>query len=123
MINVVGEKWRRSQRVVAQSSSLLNLISNLNRRLFLPGTVAALASPIRRGDCSMSEKTTKTKAELFEMLAQAVRNTQPQPIVAPQPDLTSDGQPEPPHKKRSVPKRARKAKTSRASASRKQRRR
>jgi hypothetical protein len=30
----------------------------------------------------MNEKTTKTKAELFRMLAEAVRNTQPQPIEA-----------------------------------------
>jgi hypothetical protein len=71
----------------------------------------------------MGEKTTKTKTELFEMLAQAVRNTQPQPIVAPQPDLIRDVQPEPKHKKRSVPKRARKTKNSRTSTGRKKRRR
>jgi hypothetical protein len=65
----------------------------------------------------MGEKTTRTKTELFEMLAQAVRNTQPQPIVAPQPDLIRDVQPEP-KKKRSVPKRARTAKNSRTSTGR-----
>ena len=35
----------------------------------------------------MSDKTkTNTKAELLEMLAEAVRNTQPQPVVNRQPD-------------------------------------
>ena len=32
----------------------------------------------------MSDKT-KTKAELLEMLAEAVRNTQPQPVAQPDP--------------------------------------
>lgn len=40
----------------------------------------------------MSEKTTKTKAELFKMLAEAVRNTQPQPIEA-EPTLDVRAQP------------------------------
>ena len=39
----------------------------------------------------MSDKT-KTKAELLEMLAEAVRNTQPQPVA--QPDPARDPQPE-----------------------------
>ena len=33
----------------------------------------------------MSDK--KTKSELMAMLAEAVRNTQPQPVLAPQPEL------------------------------------
>ena len=53
----------------------------------------------------MTEKTTKTKAELLAMLAQAVRNTQPQPISAPQPEPIREVQPEPKRKTRSVPKR------------------
>ena len=75
----------------------------------------------------MSEKTgKKTKAELHEMLAEAVRNTQPQPVTQPEP--VRDVQPEPkrktqPHKTRPAPKHTAKIKTVRASASRKQRRR
>jgi hypothetical protein len=69
----------------------------------------------------MSEKTgKKTKAELHEMLAEAVRNTQPQPVrdVQPEPERKTQ-----PHKARSAPKPTAKIKTVRASASRKQRRR
>jgi hypothetical protein len=69
----------------------------------------------------MSEKTgKKTKAELHEMLAEAVRNTQPQPVrdVQPEPERKTQ-----PHKTRPAPKHAAKIKTVRASASRKQRRR
>jgi hypothetical protein len=67
----------------------------------------------------MSDKI-KTKAELLEMLAEAVRNTQPQPV--------RDAQPEPKHKTqprntRPVPKRTAKIKNVRASASHKRRRR
>ena len=40
----------------------------------------------------------KTKAELHAMLAEAVRNTQPQP-VNPQPEPVRDVQPEPKRKK------------------------
>lgn len=36
----------------------------------------------------MSDK--KTKSELMAMLAEAVRNTQPQPVLAPQPELIRD---------------------------------
>jgi hypothetical protein len=43
----------------------------------------------------MSDK--KTKAELLEMLAEAVRNTQPQPVNT-QPEPVRDAQPEPKHK-------------------------
>jgi hypothetical protein len=69
----------------------------------------------------MGEKTgKKTKAELHEMLAEAVRNTQPQPVrdVQPEPEHKT-----PPHKTRSAPKHTAKNKSVRASASRKQRRR
>jgi hypothetical protein len=77
----------------------------------------------------MSDKIAKkTKAELHEMLAQAVRNTQPQPVRIAQPGQVSDVQPEPkrktqPHKTRPAPKHTAKIKSVRASASRKQRRR
>jgi len=40
----------------------------------------------------MSDKT-KTKAELLEMLAEAVRNTQPQPVGNTQPKPARDAQP------------------------------
>jgi hypothetical protein len=69
----------------------------------------------------MSEKTgKKTKAELHEMLAEAVRNTQPQPVrdVQPEPERKTQ-----PHKTRPAPKHTAKIKTVRASASRKPRRR
>ena len=59
----------------------------------------------------MSDK--KTKAELHEMLAEAVRNTQPQPVRNTQPEPVSNTQPE--------PKRPAKIKSVRASDSRKQR--
>jgi hypothetical protein len=73
----------------------------------------------------MSDKPTKTtKAELREMLAQAVRNTQPQPSTgATQPDHPIlDAQPEL-KKARSAVKRTTKAKRVRASVRRKERRR
>ena len=69
----------------------------------------------------MSEKTgKKTKAELHEMLAEAVRNTQPQPVrdVQPEPKRKTE-----PHKTRPAPKHTAKIKGVQASASRKQRRR
>ena len=71
----------------------------------------------------MSDKTTKTKAELLEMLAQAVRNTQPQPISAPQPEPARDAQPQLKQKARPAPKRAAKIKGTKTSAGRKVRRR
>jgi hypothetical protein len=75
----------------------------------------------------MSDKT-KTKAELLEMLAEAVRNTQPQPARNTQPEPVRDAQPEPkrktqPGKARPAPNRTAKIKGVRASASRRQRRR
>ena len=75
----------------------------------------------------MSDKT-KTKAELLEMLAEAVRNTQPQPVRSTQPEPVRDAQPESkrktqPRKTRPAPKRTAKIKRVRASAGRKQRRR
>ncbi len=74
----------------------------------------------------MSDK--KTKAELLEMLAEAVRNTQPQPVGNTQPEPVHDPQPERKrkaqfHKTRPGSQRTAKIKTVRASASRKQRRR
>ena len=70
---------------------------------------------------------TKTKAELLEMLAEAVRNTQPQPVGNKQPKPALDAQPE---RKRKTQSRKtglasqHTAKTkNQASASRKQRRR
>jgi hypothetical protein len=71
----------------------------------------------------MTKSSTPTKAELHEMLAKAVRNTQPQPVDA-QPEPVGDVQPDPKRKGRprntaSAPKRAAKIKTGRASASRK----
>jgi hypothetical protein len=75
----------------------------------------------------MSDKT-KTKAELFEMLAEAVRNTQPPLVRNTQPEPARDAQPDPKHKTthpktRLGSKRTAKIKSVRASASRKQRRR
>jgi hypothetical protein len=74
----------------------------------------------------MSDK--KTKAELLEMLAEAVRNTQPQPVGNTQPEPVHDPQPE--RKRKTQSRKTRPAsqrpaniKNVRASASRKQRRR
>ena len=70
---------------------------------------------------------TKTKAELLEMLAEAVRNTQPQPVGNTQPEPARDAQP--PRKRKMQSKtapasqRTAKTKNVQASASRKQRRR
>jgi hypothetical protein len=74
----------------------------------------------------MTKSSTPTKADLYQMLAEAVRNTQPQP---------ANPQPEPPLEVRPAPKRAGRPrntppapkrtgkKSERASASRKKRRR
>jgi hypothetical protein len=72
---------------------------------------------------NMTKSSIATKAELYEMLAQAVRNTQPQPVNA-QPEPVRDVQPDPkrkrrPRNRRPVPKREVKIKGIRASASRK----
>jgi hypothetical protein len=68
----------------------------------------------------MSDK--KSKAELLEMLAEAVRNTQPHPVNT-QREPVRDAQPEPKRNprpsKRPAPKRTVKIKSVRASASRK----
>jgi len=58
----------------------------------------------------MTKRSTPTKAELHHMLAQAVRNTQPQPV--------GNEQPEPKRNPRPAPKRTAKIKSVRASASR-----
>jgi hypothetical protein len=69
--------------------------------------------------------STPTKAELHEMLAEAVRNTQPQPVdTQPEPvrDVQSDSKRKRrPRNTRPAPKRAAKIKSVRASASRKRR--
>jgi hypothetical protein len=75
----------------------------------------------------MSDKT-KTKAGLLEMLAEAVRNTQPQPVGNTQPEPARDAQPERKRKTQSrktgpASQRTAKTKNVQASASRKQRRR
>lgn len=67
----------------------------------------------------MTERTTKTKAELLNMLAEAVRNTQPQPrINVTQTDPTSDARPKPKRNTRPVSKCTTKTKNTRASAGR-----
>jgi hypothetical protein len=71
----------------------------------------------------MTKPSTPTKAELHEMLAEAVRNTQPQPVNT-QPEPVRDVRPDPKHKRRPrntrpAPKRTAKIKSVRASASRK----
>jgi hypothetical protein len=54
----------------------------------------------------MSEKIKpKTKAELHEMLAEAVRNTQPQPVRTTQPEPVRDPQPAPKRNTQLAPKR------------------
>ena len=65
----------------------------------------------------------QTKTELLQMLAEAVRNTQPQPIAATQPEQILDAQPEQKRRTRAVSKLTTKTKKSRASARRKQGRR
>jgi hypothetical protein len=64
----------------------------------------------------MTKPSTSTKAELHEMLAQAVRNTQPQPVRNEQPEPKRNALP---RKTRPAAKRTAKIKGVRASASRK----
>jgi hypothetical protein len=71
----------------------------------------------------MTKPSTPTKAELHQMLAEAVRNTQPQPMHT-QREAIHDEQPKPkpkrrPRNTRRAPKRTAKIKNVRASASRK----
>jgi len=71
----------------------------------------------------MTKPSTPTKAELHKMLADAVRNTQPQPINT-QPEAVRNVQPEPkrksqPRNAHPAPKRTAKIKSVRASAGRK----
>ena len=74
----------------------------------------------------MSDKT-KTKAELLEMLAEAVRNTQPQPVgnTQPEPPRCATRRKRKTQSRKTGPASQRTAKTKnvQASASRKQRRR
>jgi hypothetical protein len=67
----------------------------------------------------MTKPSTPTKAELHEMLAEAVRNTQPQSVNT-QPELVRDVRPDPkrksrPRNTRPAPKRTAKIKRVRAS--------
>jgi hypothetical protein len=68
------------------TSPALILISKHNQQVPFAGyrghTTVGFISNVR---WSLSDKTTKTKAELHEMLAAAVRNTQPQPVPNAQP--------------------------------------
>jgi hypothetical protein len=71
----------------------------------------------------MTKPSWPTKAELHEMLAKAVRNTQPQPVNT-QSEPVRDMMPDPKHKSRSrnmraAPKRTAKIKSVRAPAGRK----
>ena len=71
----------------------------------------------------MTKPSTPTKAELHQMLAEAVRNTQPQAVNT-QPEPVRDVQPGPkrkgrPRNARPAPKRTAKIKRARASASHK----
>jgi hypothetical protein len=75
----------------------------------------------------MTKSSTPTKADLYQMLAEAVRNTQPQP-PSPPPEPPLEVRPAPkrvsrPRNTQPAPKRTAKTKRERASASRKQRRR
>ena len=71
----------------------------------------------------MTKPSTPTKAELHEMLAKAVRNTQPQPVnTQPEPVREAQSDPKrkrPPRNTRPKPKRTAKIKSVRASAGRK----
>ena len=72
----------------------------------------------------MTKPSTPTKAELHEMLAEAVRNTQPQPVNT-QPEAVRDVQPDPKRKSgsrntRPAPKRTAKIKSVRASVRKRQ---
>jgi hypothetical protein len=73
----------------------------------------------------MANPSRPTKAELHQMLAEAVRNTQPQPVNT-QPEPVRDVQPDSKRKRqpratRSAPKRKAKMKSVRAFASSKRR--
>ena len=75
----------------------------------------------------MTKPSTPTKAELHEMLAEAVRNTQPQAVRNEPPEPVRNEPPEPKRnprrRNRPAPKRPAKIKSVRASTSRKQPRR
>jgi hypothetical protein len=64
----------------------------------------------------MTKSSAPTKADLHEMLAQAVRNTQPQPVHNEEPELKRNARHD---TKQSAAKRTDKIKGVRASASRK----
>jgi hypothetical protein len=71
----------------------------------------------------MAKASTPTKAELLEMLAEAVRNTQSEPVRSEEPAPARDTQPSPKRnprpRKGPAPKRPAKTKGARISAARK----
>ena len=69
----------------------------------------------------MNNKTMQTKAELLQMLAEAVRNTQPQPMPVTQREPNADSRPGEKREK-PVSKRTTKAKKADASSRRTRRR-
>jgi hypothetical protein len=101
-------------------SQTLNLISKLNQRVFLRAPLPRYRRLTGHGRRSMSDK--KTRTELYEMLAEAVRNTQPQPVrnTQPEPARPAQQRKTQPRNTRPAPKRTAKIKSVRASASRKQ---
>jgi hypothetical protein len=58
----------------------------------------------------MTKPSTPTKAELHEMLAEAVRNTQPQPVRSEQPEPVRNTRPASKRNTRPAPKRTAKIK-------------
>lgn len=71
----------------------------------------------------MTKSSAPTKADLYQMLAEAVRNTQPQPPSPPPEPPLAVKRVSRPRNTQPAPKRTAKTKRERASASRKQRRR
>lgn len=76
----------------------------------------------------MTKLSTPTKADLYQMLAEAVRNTQPQPVSAPPEPVVVEVRPASkrtgrPRNTQPAPKRTAKTKGNGASAGRKRRRR
>ena len=62
------------------------------------------SSELKLAKDSYARPQKSTKTELYLMLAEAVRNTQPQPVNA-QPELVRDAQPKPKRKDQPAPKR------------------
>jgi hypothetical protein len=66
--------------------------------------LAREAARLKRNSSEMTKPPTPTKAELHEMLAEAVRNTQLQPVRNTPPEPVRDAQPEPKHNTQPTPK-------------------